>query len=81
MLLLSMMCLHYTCFVLQQQPSNPGAQQEQQQPLAVASMDIDASDYDPPNFPLRRLLCFAGITVGYMGLVSQCSSTPTHIRV
>ena len=33
-------------------------------PLSLSSVDPD--DYQPSGFPARRLLCFVGITAGYM---------------
>ncbi|GAX77747.1 hypothetical protein CEUSTIGMA_g5190.t1 [Chlamydomonas eustigma] len=38
------------------------------QSVYAALASVDAEDYEPRDFPLRRLLCFVGITAGYMGL-------------
>ena len=79
---LALPCL---CHLVVVQMSHPPPQQEQKKPEQpekgrehplkppphITMASLDASEYEPAGFPLRRLLCFVGITAGYMGLVRQ----------
>ena len=82
--MLDALALPCLCHLVVVQLSPPPPQQEQKKqeqpekgqehplkpPPHITMASLDASEYEPAGFPLRRLLCFVGITAGYMGLVS-----------